>query len=113
MVERRRFSRLVCSAPVQLRSVLEPQDPFAGSLSKDLSVSGIRMRVFSFFSVESRLVLLLSLPHSLKPIRAIARVVWTQEPGLAEACDCGLQFIEVAPEDREAIAQYIEQGITA
>ena len=112
-VERRRLPRLKCSAPIQFRSVLKPQDPFAGSLSRDLSASGIRMTAPSFLPVEARLVLLLSLPHLLKPIRTIARVVWVQEQPFTETYDCGMQFLELAPEDRTAIAQYVERETSA
>lgn len=108
--DRRRFPRLICSASIQFRSVLKPQNPFVGSLSKDLSASGIRVTLAESLPVESRLVLLLSLPHLLKPIRTIARVVWTQEQRFTEAYDCGLQFLEMTPEDREAIAGYVGKG---
>ena len=108
--ERRRFPRLKCTASIQCRSVLKPQGPFVGSLSKDLSASGIRITTAEFFPVESRVVLLLSIPHLLKPIRAIARIVWTQEKHFTEACECGLQFLEITPEDRESIAGYVEEG---
>lgn len=110
VVERRRFPRLKCTASIQFRSVLRPQDPFLGSLSKDLSASGVRMSLPEFCPAESRLVLLLSLPDLLRPIRAIGRVVWTQEQPFADSYDCGLQFLELSPEDRDALAGYVERN---
>ena len=111
MEERRRFPRLRCSSPVQYRSVLNPQEGFGGSMCRDLSISGVQMRAPAFLPLESRLVLLLSLPASLKPIRVVARVVWVREAPVASLHECGLQFLEISPEDREAIAAYIGQGI--
>lgn len=108
--DRRRFPRLICSDSIQFRSVLKPQEPFVGCLSRDLSASGIRVTLAGSLPVESRLILLLSLPHLLKPIRTIARVVWTQEQHFTETYDCGLQFLEITPEDRETLAGYVGKG---
>ncbi len=109
--ERRRFSRRACSTPIQYRSVLKPQERFVGSLCKDLSAAGARVRVPAFLPVETRLVLLLSLPASLKPIRATARVVWTRQGRSEMFHECGLQFLEISPEDREAMAAFVEHAI--
>ena len=111
LVERRRLPRLKVSTPVQFRDVLKPQETFTGSLSKEISVGGIRMNAPGFVAQESRLVLLLSLPSLLKPMRAIGRVVWVREQPFAQGYDCGVQFVEIAPEDREALADYVERGI--
>jgi c-di-GMP-binding flagellar brake protein YcgR len=111
LVERRRLPRLQTVMPVQFRSIAKPEEPFRGCLSKDLSAGGIRVTVTGFLPKEARLVLLLSLPAYLKPIRTIAQVVWVQKKPLAEICDCGIRFLEVNPQDRELIADTVERGI--
>ena len=111
LVERRRLPRLQTVMPVQFRGISKLQDPFSGSLSKDLSAGGIRMTVSGFLPKETRLVLLLSLPACLKPVRTIVQVVWVQKKPLAEIYDCGVRFLEITPEDRELIADAVERGV--
>lgn len=113
LVERRRLPRLKFSAPIQFRNILRPQESFIGSLSKDLSASGVRLTTFTFLPKDTRLVLLLSLPGFLKPTRIIARVVWMQRQRFTDAYDCGVQFLEIATEDRNRIADVVERGIVA
>ena len=109
-VDRRRFPRLPVSSSVQFRNVLKPDDSFIGSLVKDLSVGGVGLAAYTFIPKETRLVLLLSLPGLLRPIRTVGRVAWMQQRRLAETYNVGVQFIEVIPDDRERIAEYVEQG---
>ncbi len=110
-IEKRGFPRLKLKVPLQFRNILKPQEPFAGSLSQDVSASGARISSSSFLPKEARLVLLLSLPGTLKPIRAIGRVVWMQQQRLSEGYDGGIQFVEITPEDQGIIASTIERGV--
>ena len=111
IVEHRRFPRLKFTVPVQYRNILKPQEPFAGSLSKDLSAGGVKVTTFHFLGKDLRLVLLLYLPSSLKPIRAIGRVAWMQKQRYTESYDCGIQFLEVNSEDQAAVADTVERGV--
>ncbi len=111
LVEHRRLPRLRFSTPVQYRNILKPQEPFAGSLSKDLSAGGVRVTTFHFLGKDLRLVLLMYLPSQLKPVRVVGRVAWMQRQRFTESYDCGIQFIEVSPEDRTAISDVVERGV--
>lgn len=111
LVERRGLPRLKLSIPIQFRNILKPQEPFSGSLSKDISAGGVRFSGSTFLPKGARLVLLISLPPLLKPIRTLAQVVWVSEQRFSETYECGLQFIEVTPEDRDTIATYVERGV--
>lgn len=111
--ERRRLPRLKLTAPIQFRNVLKPQEPFAGALCTDLSADGVRMKATSFLPRDARLVMLISLPKLLKPVRMIVRVVWMQQQRFSGGCDCGFQFVEIIPKDRETIATYVERGVVA
>lgn len=113
LLERRRFPRLTLKAPVQFRNLLKPTESFAGSLSKNLSASGLAMIASTTLAKEERLILLLSLPAELKPIRVIGRVAWSRPQGFSQLCECGIQFIEVAPPDRDRIAEFVERGVVA
>ena len=112
LVERRRLPRLKVSAPLQFRNVLKPSEPFAGSLTRDLSAGGVAMVTSFPLSKEMRVVALLSLPGLLKPIRTIGRVAWVETQKFGDGFDCGIQFFEMTPEDHDAVASYVERGVT-
>ena len=113
LVERRGLARLKVSAMLQFRNVLKPSEPFAGSLSKDLSIGGVSLATRLFLPKDLRLVVLLSLPGLPKAIRTIGRVAWASDQKFSDHFDCGIQFIEMIPEDRSTIASYVERGVTA
>ena len=111
--ERRQLPRLKVSSPIQFRSVFKPHEKFAGTLSKNLSAGGLRIAFPSFIPKDTHLVLLFSMPNVLKQIRAIGRVAWVEEHPFSDTCDGGIQFIEIDPEDRRMIADFVEQNIFA
>ena len=111
LVERRRFPRLKCASPIQYRDVFKPHELFFGCLSRDLSAGGLRMTASKILPSDARLVVLLSLPDSLRQIRSITRVTWQRHLPRGTAYDYGLQFIEITAEDQEAISDFVERGV--
>ena len=111
LIERRRLPRLELSVPVQFRNILKPSEPFSGSLSKDISASGLRITTTSFLPRDAHLVMLISLPTILEPVRAIARALWTQKDRFSDWNICGIEFVEIRPKDREILASYVEWGV--
>lgn len=110
LAERRGLPRLRCASAVQFRALLKTHELFTGSLSKDVSAGGVRLTTTTFLPKDARLVLLLSLPGDLTPIRAISRVAWTEEKAYSAGYESGLQFTGILPEDRDAIAGFVERG---
>ena len=112
LVEQRRFPRLHVQTAVQFRNILKPNEPFAGSLCRNVSASGLSLMTDGFLPKESRWVLLVSLPRvSREPIRLIGRVVWSMKKMSGRPCEGGIQFIEVAAEDKRMIADFVERGV--
>ena len=112
LVEQRRFPRLHVKTAVQFRNILKPSEPFSGSLCKNVSASGLCLMTDGFLPKESRWVLLVSLPWvSREPVRLIGRVVWSTQKPSGQPCECGIQFIQVAAEDKKMIADFVERGI--
>ena len=109
-IERRQFPRLASRAAVQFRSVLKSQEQFNGTLSKDLSSSGLCMTSDVFLPKDSRLILLVSLPGILRPVRLVCRVTWTQRQRFADGYECGVEFVEMTPEDRQEIIHYVQRS---
>ena len=109
--ERRQLPRLNVSAPIQFRNVFKPHEQFTGTLSKNLSSGGLRIALPTFLPKDTRLVLIFSLPNSLKQIRAIGRVVWLEEHAFSDAYDSGIQFIEMEDQDNKMISEFVEQHL--
>lgn len=110
-VERRRQPRLNFTEPVQFRDLLKAQSLFYGSLSRDLSAGGLRVRGYTPMAKGNRLLLLLDLPGLRRVVRAITRVAWQSRLPADSGYETGLQFIEIAPEDRDSIAGWVERGV--
>ncbi|MBI3322098.1 MAG: PilZ domain-containing protein [Candidatus Omnitrophica bacterium] len=108
--ERRRFPRAKAGLEVEFRRLSEPGQRLLGSLSRDLSAGGIQLTANRFLPCDSRLVLFFR-PRPLgRQIRAVARVQWVRERTAGDFFDCGLEFVEIAPEDKDAVAGLVERG---
>lgn len=111
-VERRRQPRLNFTEPVQFRDLLKAESLFYGSLGRDLSAGGLRIRGYTPMATGNRL-LLLGLPGFRRVVRAITRVAWQSRLPSGPGYETGLQFIEIAPEDRDSIAGWVERGVVS
>ena len=113
-VERRRQPRLNFTEPVQFRSLLKVDSLFHGSLARDLSASGLRIRGYTPMAKGERLLLLLDLPGFRRQmVRAITQVAWQSNLPLSPGYETGLQFIEITPEDRNSITDWVERGVVS
>jgi Tfp pilus assembly protein PilZ len=112
-VERRRQPRLNFTEPIQFRDLLKASALFYGSLARDLSAGGLRIRSYTPMAKGDRLLLLLEIPDFQRVVRAIAQVVWQSQRPFDSGYETGLQFIEVAPEDRDSIAGFVERGVVS
>ena len=110
LLERRRFPRLSFRESLRFRGLFEPHQVFCGAMARDLSASGVRIHTAEFLPRETRLVVLLDLPGKIDPIRAIGQVLWVEQDHISGRFKCGLEFIEIMPEDRTLIADHVEWG---
>jgi hypothetical protein len=98
--ERRRFPRL--RAPVYYR----PVGPLTarGDLLVDLGLGGVRVYSDAPMAVGHRMEVELTLPDE-STLTCLTEVVWLQElpAGAPAAYDVGLQFLDLTPEDLEAL----------
>ena len=112
LVERRRLPRRHIKTAVRFRNILKPNELFVGSLCRNVSASGLSLTTDVFLPKGSRWVFLLSLPSvPLALIRFIGKIAWSKQQPFGEACECGIQFIEVTAEDKTMIADFVERGV--
>ncbi len=108
--DRRQFPRVKAGLRVEFRPLAEPGRQLTGSLSRDMSAGGVQLTTSRFLAKDSRVVVLFSPPGVGRQLRAVARVGWTRERPLGEFFDCGLEFVEISSQDRDAVAGLVERG---
>ena len=111
IVEQRRYPRLACHAPVQYRDLGQPQAPYTGALTHDVSAGGLKFHASEWLPVQHRLLVQLALPGVAEPIRTIAQVVWTRKQPHGDHYEVGARFVQMATEDLGAVAAYVERGM--
>lgn len=95
---------------MEFRPLAQPGHRVDGSLSRDMSAGGVQLMTTRFLPRDSRVVVLFSPPGAGRQLRAVARVHWTRERPMGESFDCGLEFVEISSQDRDAIAGLVERG---
>jgi hypothetical protein len=107
--EKRKFRRILSDIPLQYKELGCDGAMGTGSLTGDLSEGGAKIRSRRFISLAARLMSEFKLPTSERPVKAIARVIWIKKTGPLNQHDVGLQFLEIAKDDKVAVANYVNQ----
>ncbi len=102
----RKAVRLMISYPVRLRASSAAIDQPA--LLEDLSSTGACVRTAAVLHAGDSVVLNVHLATSMKFEQA-AKVVYVQRQQSSYQLRCGLRFVELRPETRMRIANYIAQ----
>jgi c-di-GMP-binding flagellar brake protein YcgR len=98
--------RLMISHPVRLRSATNSVDQPA--LLEDLSSGGACIRTATVFHAGDGVVLNVNLSPTLK-FEQPARVVYVLKQQSSYQTRCGLRFVDLRPEVRMKIANYVMQ----
>ena len=88
--EKRNAPRMRFRESVQF--ALKGPDQFDGSLSCDISATGLRMIVNKFVALNTEMSLMIQL-EAEKCIECFARVVWVQQMPFSENYQIGLAFL--------------------
>lgn len=111
MKERRRDPRIKEENKVILNLIADgsAQGPKAVyySLTKDISMGGIRIMTDAPLAVDSRVKIEIILAKSRKRIQAVARVRWIKELFGKDVYDTGLEFVEIDPDAELALIDHI------
>lgn len=83
------------------------------SLTRDISVGGVRILTSARLEPGTRVRLDLTLGRSRKRIRAVAEVRWTREVYDGEVFEAGLQFTVLDPDAELALMDHIFGGRNA
>lgn len=111
MKDRRRDIRIVEENKVVLSLMTGEVHPglptVFHSLTRDISMGGVRVMTVAPLDVGTRVRLEITLGRSRKRIRAIAEVRWVRELYGREVFDVGLQFVGLEPHAEFTLIDHI------
>ncbi len=111
MKDRRRDIRIVEENKVVLSLMTGEVHPGVPtvfhSLTRDISMGGVRVMTVAPLEVGARVRLEITLGRSRKRIRAIAEVRWVRELYGREVFDVGLQFVGLEPNAEFTLIDHI------
>lgn len=108
--ERRRDPRVTEENKVVLTPLTNGKGSPKGtyySLTKDISVGGIRIMTDAPLAVDSRVRVEITLAKSRMRVQAVARVRWVKELFGKDVYETGLEFIEVNPDVEMALMDHM------
>ena len=104
--ERRRFKRLKVNLPVNFEYLGSPR-AFGESLTKDISLTGLRMNMDIFFPPNSGFLIKLRFPEVSRVLEGKARIVWSHRISYSDQYQAGLEFSEISPVFKKWLEEYI------
>lgn len=109
--ERRQYPRVNTTMSIQYRGMRQASDSVMGAIARDISSGGIRVLVNEFISVFTRLVVEVYIPSTSEAVKVVSKVAWIQKRPHGEQYEIGMQFLDMAEEDRRNISEFVERSI--
>lgn len=110
--EKRKALRLNMSVPVEYKKLRESSEAKKGSVTKDLSVGGVRFITDEFLAFTARMILDIALPLPERPISALAKVAWIRKLAAGNKYEIGNQFLEMSKDDKNRLSNYLNKSNT-
>ena len=110
--DKRRYKRVGASLAFEYRDLKKMSELPKGSLLVNIGEGGICFSSKQFMSLACRLILNMTLPNSIKPIKAISKVAWIRKLPLDGQYELGGQFLEIAKEDKAQIVDFVNSNLS-
>jgi c-di-GMP-binding flagellar brake protein YcgR len=112
-VEKRKYPRISFNVDVQYEVISKSNKKNKKDHSKNLSASGICIIALEELNIGAQLQLQFSSPNNNKIITALGEVIWTKPyyVDTNKAYDVGVEFVNIAKDDKDEIDQYVLQVI--
>jgi len=108
-MENRKHQRIKTHIPIRYHKLRDGSGIQGdSSISKNLSLGGIRFRTSEFVSMACRLILELDIPMFTKPVKAISKVAWIRKTASGNDYEVGNQFLEMSKKDKELVSEYVD-----
>lgn len=108
--EKRRFPRVNARLPLQFKDIQRPIETYSGTLSSDISKTGVSFTSNEFLSVFTRLMLEMSVPSFSQPIKIISKVAWIKKMPYSTQYKVGVQFMDMTEEDKKCLSNFIAKS---
>jgi len=111
MEERRRFVRL--DTRLEVTYTVLPGTHARQAVTKDIGGGGICFFADSELKPGDRLQVTMKLPGREQPANFTAEVIWCEpyevigKAGRQRSIEVGVRFLEIAPQDQEAVMQHV------
>ena len=111
MEERRRLVRL--ETPVEVSYAVLPEGSKQRTAAKNVSGNGLCLSTEKPLPPGAQLQVGMKLPDREQPVNAVAEAVWSaasevvDKTGRQRSVETGVRFTEIAPQDRDALAQFV------
>jgi c-di-GMP-binding flagellar brake protein YcgR len=102
-MEKRRYPRVNVSFPVECNFLAKKN--YFYTVSKDLSVGGVRILTNDFLPRGDFLKLHINLINKIIGLKA--KVVWCNKERISERYSAGLQFVEINPANKNALGTFL------
>ena len=114
MEERRQFVRL--DTRLEVSYAVLPSDKPKKSVTKNIGGGGVCLFTDKELPIGTRLQVAMKLPDQEVLVHFIAEVVWSEayevigKTERQRAVESGVRFVEIAPQDREAVMRHVILG---
>ena len=111
MEERRQFVRL--DTRLETSYTVLPTGTAKTLITKDIGGGGVCLFADKPLSAGTRLQVSMKLPGRDAPVNFTGEVVWSEEYEMIgktqrqKAVEAGIRFVEISPQDREAVMQHV------
>ncbi len=115
MEERRHFVRL--DTRLETKYTVLPSGAAQQGATKDIGGGGICLFAEQELPAGTRLQIAMKLPGREQPVNFTAEVVWSEayemigQSQRQRSVEIGVRFVEVAPQDQEAVMQHVILGM--
>ena len=103
--DRRRFERIEATVKVAYTSV----DELFTEFTRDINEGGLFIATNSPLELGSQVSLQFQIPDTDESVRADGIVMWTRPEGSDEEAGMGIEFDDLAPEEREKINEVVRR----
>ncbi|MBI4356038.1 MAG: PilZ domain-containing protein [Candidatus Omnitrophica bacterium] len=109
VTERRRHPRLFSHLP--LRYHHKGTSQYADTLTKDVSVSGVRFISHEFFPTASEFLVEVPLFRASHPLQTLGRVAWSQKIAHSDLYEIGMEFTQLPDEHRKLLNAFLDNAL--
>ena len=107
MMERRNRARILAYRPVRLKAPRTPR--VTETLTKDLSIGGLRCISAEPYPVTTEMNLELMLSTGDGPLTLKGKLAWFRMIPHSDQFDLGFSFIDLPPETRRRLSTYLDR----